>query len=217
MEEFKPITVGRISDLETLKVIADPFRKQIIEILVPNPQTINQIAEKLGLSPSRLYYHVNLLEKHDLLRVVDTTVRGNIIEKHYWVTAYEYKIEDGLFNFGTPEGQKQISDLMVSAIETTREDIIRSLEARAYNLEHGAEEHPRMVLIDRVLSKLSDDQADEFIVRLKALIKDFEAADSTQLAEETQNHALAVVFYPSFYYQEIQGEGSDQPTEDQSQ
>ena len=48
------LPVLTIKDLETLKVLADPLRLQIIEVLAPEPQTVNQIAQQLGLSRSRL-------------------------------------------------------------------------------------------------------------------------------------------------------------------
>ena len=56
-----------IEDRETLKVMADPLRSQILEIVIDSPHTIRQTAAKLGLSASKLYYHFNLLEKHGLV------------------------------------------------------------------------------------------------------------------------------------------------------
>ena len=46
-----------INDLETLKVVADPVRNQIMEVLEKKPQNVKEVAEKLGLAPSKLYYH----------------------------------------------------------------------------------------------------------------------------------------------------------------
>ncbi len=206
MMEFQPAPTFTIGDLETLKVIADPLRGQIVEVLVPEPNTINQIAAKLGLAPSKLYYHVNMLEKVGLIKVVDTTQRGNIIEKHYWVTALDYRVEDGLFNFSTPEGQQNISDLMIAPVETTRLDIIRSLEARAFNLEHGAEKRPREVMISRELSRISDEKAMEFIGRFKELVEEFTLADEPDADLDAQAHALMIAFYPTFYYEKAESD-----------
>src|SRR3990172_10012880 len=99
MEYFKPAPTLTIKDVENLRVITEPLRNQIVEVLIPQPLTVGQIAERLGLAASKLYYHVNLLEQHDFIRVVDTTTRGNLIEKHYWVTALEYCIDEQLLNF----------------------------------------------------------------------------------------------------------------------
>mgnify|MGYP003347608323 CR=1 FL=1 len=36
---------------------------------------------------------------------VEATVKGNLIEKRYWITAYEFDPADRLCTFATPEGQ----------------------------------------------------------------------------------------------------------------
>lgn len=199
-KDFQPAPMMTISDLDTLKVVSDPFRLQILELLVQEPQTVNQVAEKMGLAPSKLYYHFNMLEKHDLIQVVDTTLHGNILEKHYWVTALNIRLDDSLCCLGTPEDPDEVVAMMVVPIEATREDMIRSLEARRFALDQGAEEHPRQAVIYRELSNLSDEQAKEFIARLKALTKEFEVASNQEKGEDVQTHALTIAFYPSFHF-----------------
>ena len=201
MNDYSPLPVMIVDNLETLKVLADPFRNQILEILSPGALTVNQIAEKLGLESSKLYYHVNLLEKHDLIKVVNTTVKANIIEKHYWVAAYEFKLSDDLCNFATPVGQDSIATSMVAPIETTREDIIRSLKARSLAIDHGAEPHPREVVIYRELRSIPDELANDFIARLNELMEEFSNLKNQDHSDDIQTHALTIAFYPSFYYE----------------
>lgn len=192
-----------IKDLETLKVAADPLRQQVIELLFAAPLTVNLLAEKLGLSPSKLYYHINMLEKHELIQVVETTQKGNILEKHYMAAANDYKIAKNLINFSTPEGQENVSTVMVSIMDTTREDIIRSLQARAFNLEHGAEVNPRRTLFNRLLSRIPDEKAREFMDRFEELVKEFEDADMPA-DKELETYALTIAVYPSFYYEQTE-------------
>lgn len=200
MKAPEPAPLLLLDNLETLKVLADPFRNQILEVLAARPLTVNQIAEKLGVQPSKLYYHVNLLEKHGLIRVVETSVKANIIEKQYWVTAYQYDLGKDLCNFATPIGRESVSTSMVAPIETTREDILRSLQARATALDQGAKAHPRQVLVYRELRQIPDELADRFIERLKEITKEFEAFKDHELSEDVETHALTIAFYPSFYY-----------------
>ena len=201
MEDFRPAPVMRVEDLETLKILADPMRNQILEILAPEKLTINQMAKKLGLSPSKLYYHINLLEKYGLIQEVDSIVKANIIEKVYWISAYECKMNDNLCNFSTPEGQESTMTAMVTPIESTREDMMRSLEARVSALNQGAEEHPREVIIFRELRKMDDQAADAFAERIKEVLEDFESFDGDGEGEDVHVRALTVAFYPSFYYE----------------
>jgi DNA-binding Lrp family transcriptional regulator len=190
-----------VEDLETLKILADPMRNQILEILAPEKLTINQMAKKLGLSPSKLYYHINLLEKYGLIQEVDSIVKANIIEKVYWISAYECKMNDNLCNFSTPEGQESTMTAMVTPIESTREDMMRSLEARVSALNQGAEEHPREVIIFRELRKMDDQAADAFAERIKEVLEDFESFEGDGEGEDIHVRALTVAFYPSFYYE----------------
>jgi DNA-binding Lrp family transcriptional regulator len=189
-----------VQDLETLKILADPLRNQILEILAPQKLTINQMAEKLGLTPSKLYYHINLLEKYGLIQEVEAIVKANIIEKVYWISAYECKMDDSLCNFSTPEGQESVMTVMVTPIDSTREDMLRSLEARATALDQGAEEHPRQVVIYREVRNMTDKTADQFAERIKTVLEDFENFEGDEEGEDTHMRALTVVYYPSFYY-----------------
>lgn len=201
--DYTPAPSLILSDLEAVKAIADPLRNQIIEVLSPEPLTVNQIAEKLGLAPSKLYYHVNMLEKHGFLKVVDTTVHGNIIEKHYWITAYDYDVEKGLLNFNvtTSDGKENIITMFLSTLDTTREDFVRSIEARAFNLEHGADPQPRYVRNHRSVCQIPDNRMAEFQSRLDALVEEFEKMDDPEI-EDAHPWAFTAVLYPSFYYDE---------------
>lgn len=201
--DFTPAPSLILTDLEAVKAIADPLRNQIIEVLSPEPLTVNQIAEKLGLAPSKLYYHVNMLEKHGFLKVVDTSVHGNIIEKHYWITAYDYDIEKDLLNFNvtTSDGKENIISMFLTTIDTTREDFVRSIEARAFNLEHGAEPQPRNVRNHRAVCQIPDSRIMEFQTRLDELVNEFVELDDPD-SENAQPWAFTIVLYPSFYYDE---------------
>lgn len=202
--DFTPAPSLIITDLEAVKAIADPLRNQIIEILSPAPMTVNQIAEKLGLAPSKLYYHVNLLEKHGFLKVVETTVRGNIIEKHYWITAYDYDIDKDLLNFNvtTSDGKQNVISMFLATLDTTREDFVRSIEARAFSLERGAVPKPRHVVNHRAVFHVSDARIGEFQQRLSALFEEFRALEDPHAADEHM-WAFTAVLYPSFYYDEL--------------
>ena len=52
-ETNQPQETFLIEDLETLRTLSDPLRMQVYEILIAEPSTIRQVAERLGLAPSR--------------------------------------------------------------------------------------------------------------------------------------------------------------------
>ena len=201
MEEYQPAPLHIIKDLDAAKAITDPLRLQIIEVMLAAPLTVKQIAEKLGLAASKLYYHINTLEKYGLVQVVDTTIHGNIIEKHYWVTAYDYRLDHELYNFSVTEteGKENLITIALATLDTTREDFIRSIEAQAFNLEHGADPLPRQVINMREVCHIPDDKIQEFQIRLQDLLKEFDELDESA-DEGIQPWALTVIMYPSFYY-----------------
>jgi DNA-binding transcriptional ArsR family regulator len=193
-----------IKDMETLRAIADPLRTQILELLVKEPQTVKQVGKKLGLAPGKLYYHFNTLEKYGMIEVAETRQVANMIEKLYRATATEIDLDPSLLSFTTDQGKESIHTLLTSSLDSTRDDLVRSLQARAYNLEQGASPHPRKAFVKRAVSRIPDDRADEFVERVLAVITEFESLDEPQSTDkqDEQTYALTVVFYPSYFYQE---------------
>lgn len=198
-------TVGNlflITDRATLKIIADPLRAQILDALQTEPLTVKQTADRLGLAPSRLYYHFGLLEKHGFIQVAETRQVANMIEKTFQAVASQIDIAPALLATTTAEGQDSVYELVRSTLDTTREDILRSLQARYTALEQGAAQRPRCVVLNRRVVLLSDEQAEEFNTRLQALVQEFCEAQLPTGTPEAMHYGLAVAFYPSFYYQE---------------
>lgn len=52
---------------DTFKALSDPIRRNILLLLKEDKMIAGDIAEKLGISPSSLSYHLNLLKKNDLI------------------------------------------------------------------------------------------------------------------------------------------------------
>ncbi|MEW6402716.1 MAG: helix-turn-helix domain-containing protein [Chloroflexota bacterium] len=190
-----------IRDLETLRALSDPLRMQIVELLLYEKQTVKQVAEKLGLAASKLYYHFNTLEKLGLIEVVETRMVANMQEKSYKATANSVSVDPALLTFSTEEGKENISTMLASSIDATREDILRSLQARQFQLEQGAQEQPRRFIINRLTSRVTEERITEFQDRLVALMHEFEDEDLKTKNKDAQTYALTVAFYPSFYFQ----------------
>jgi predicted transcriptional regulator len=204
MGHIKREGVFIIKDLETLKVIADPVRNQIMEVLEKQPQNVKEVADKLGLAPSKLYYHFNMLEKVDLIRVVETRQVANLIEKYYQTSSSFIDIDPNLLNFATSEGKENMYTMVTSTIDTTREDLLRSLQARSLQIEQGVQSKLRSLSISRYLSNMSDEKADEFHKRLAELLDEFIDADTKD--PDQQTFAMTIALYPSFYYRDLSNE-----------
>ena len=64
--------VHRLTDLDQIKVLADPLRIQIMELFCEQERTTKQVAGILGQPPTRLYHHVAALERVGLIRLART-------------------------------------------------------------------------------------------------------------------------------------------------
>ena len=188
-----------VSDLETLRAIADPLRVQILELMEGQSLTVKQVAEKLGLAPSKLYYHFGALEKLGLIEVAETRMVANMLEKKFRSNADLLDVDPTLFNFSKEGDNEPINILLASTIDATRDDLLRSLQARQFQLEQGADEQPRRLIINRVVSRVPEQRIEEFQERLMKLLQEFEAEDQTSKPSD-QPYALSLAFYPSFYF-----------------
>lgn len=195
-----------ISDLETLRAIADPLRMQVLELLEGQSLTVKQVAEKLGLAPSKLYYHFGALENLGMIEVAETRMVANMLEKTYRSAAHLLDVDPALFNFSKEGNNEPIHILLSSTIDATREDLLRSLQARQFQLEQGADDQPRRIIINRVVSNISEKRIGEFQERLVKLLQEFEAEDAKSKSAD-QPYALTVAFYPSFYFDKASKKG----------
>ncbi|MEW6084799.1 MAG: winged helix-turn-helix domain-containing protein [Chloroflexota bacterium] len=197
----------RIKDLETLRAISDPLRVQIVELLIVENLTVKQVAEKLGLAPSKLYYHFATLEKLGLIEVAETRMVANMVEKVYQSRADVMDVDPSLFRFSKEGENESINMAVNSVIDATRDDIFRSLQARQFQLEQGAEEKPRRFILNRIVSRVPEERVGEFQGRLVNLLEEFESENDTSArGAKLQPYALTVAFYPSFYFDEPQKE-----------
>lgn len=77
-----------ITDLETLRVLADPLRLAILgafpsELRRRRAMSVKEIAERIDEGQTKLYRHVKKLEDAGLIYVGETRVVSGIIEKRY--------------------------------------------------------------------------------------------------------------------------------------
>lgn len=183
-----------ISSLETLRVFADPLRQQILDCVRDEARTVKQIAAILKRQPTKLYYHINLLEEHKLIRVTDTRIVSGIIEKHYRAAARRFEIRRALLLPGADGEDADRLDAALDAIlNPIRDEIHRAVGQQIIDNHEDAPAH-RKLLLRRAFARLTDEQAAEFYARLETLIAEFEAADSAEA--ETHPHRLLFGYFP---------------------
>lgn len=206
----KPQDKFVIDDLDTLRVISDPLRNQILELLILDQLTVKQIGHKLGLASSKLYYHIRQLEKQKLIRMVETRMVANLQEKYYRAVADSYTVDPALLSFHSDAGRDTINSVIGSTLDSTREDFRRSMEAGLLNMEQPhSEEDKQRALLTRHLSRIPKARAEEFITQLEKFMEAFEAANVDQTSDDNSlmTYAFTAAFYPSLYFSEENKDG----------
>jgi DNA-binding transcriptional ArsR family regulator len=180
-----------LSDIHQVKVLADPLRIRILEELCTAERTTKQVAERLGEKPTKLYHHVEALERVGLIRLARTRQNRGTIEKYYMAVARQFRADSRIFSAadaGSHAGEDALQ-AMISTVFDRTSDEIRGLVAQGRGRK-GIEEQG-------VLSHL-EIQTDarhgrRIQARLMSLIKSLEAGGAKPGARK---YRLTLAFYP---------------------
>ncbi len=82
-----------IDDPETIRVVADPMRREILRQLRDQPKTETQLSSILGLSGPSVGYHLRTLMKAGLIRLFRTKISSHGIQEKYYVTVSKLFLE----------------------------------------------------------------------------------------------------------------------------
>ena len=160
-----------IANLEVLQILVDSQRHRLVSLLIQEPLSARELAERLGLARTRLYYHLELLQRHGIVRVVETRVVAGLEERRYRAVARGFRVDRKLL--AGQASEPQIADRQAAILEAVAGD----LRARALTgTERPGEDDD--VLVGRKFLTLSDARRQELRARLGALLAEYEANDA---------------------------------------
>ena len=110
---MRPVKV--LSDPKTFELLADPTRRQIVNLLKARELTVSQIADQLAKTPQTIYHHIHKLVEGGLVEVSRQETVENFIEKYYRATAEIFEVRHG-------EGGEDLDEADV-------ESVLRSLSS----------------------------------------------------------------------------------------
>ena len=174
-----------IRDLATLKAFADPLRLRLLLELARGRRTVKEVATALGVGPTRLYYHLRILQKHRLVRVAGRRKVSGIEERSYEATAKGWTLAPSLL------GADVVRAGVVSAL----------FEMTAAEVEIVLRSHPDRPLDERSAAipvfahtrlMLSDEDVEDLRERLSAVMEDFGSDDP--IPGKAEYHAVLVAY-----------------------
>ncbi|MCB0141451.1 MAG: helix-turn-helix domain-containing protein [Caldilineaceae bacterium] len=178
-----------LRDVETIKVFADSLRLRIVKRM-EEPITVKQVAEELDIPAAKLYYHINLLQKHGLIQVVGHNLETGIVEKIYQVTARQFKLVNPLIA-GAEFPAEAASALFGNMLAETAEDFLYALTQR--DATEG--EPPRHPFLSKKAFRLTDAQLTALHGQLDALIQQVTALGAENADLDEPQFELTLVFY----------------------
>jgi DNA-binding transcriptional ArsR family regulator len=165
-----------ISDVETLKALSDPLRLRIVERMVTrvdDPWTVRELAAALGVPPTRLYHHIELLLERELIRPVERRVVSGIIETRYRIAQLSLRLDRRLFTADSDESVAVLHDVLTTVFDRTRDEIEDAIRAGLIDTAEEAEP-ARKLLLSKGLIRLSPRRAAELRSQLMAIVEEFE-------------------------------------------
>lgn len=195
-KDFTPAPEMTISDLETLKVLADPLRLSILEYLM-RPSTVKRIAEKIHKPATKLYYHFNLLEKHGLIVLVDTRIVSGIIEKHYQAAAKIYRVARNLLAPGSTDFDEGLELTLNGMFQATKQEILDNIHDQTIDMGEDSPWHRRMT-ITHVRMSLTPKQFIDFRDKFQALLDKAQNWSDENEAIEASNTTTMKMLYVTY-------------------
>lgn len=118
-----------LNDFEQLRVIADPLRRKLFEVFCGQPVTTKQAASILGEKPTKLYHHVDSLEKAGFIKLIRTRQNRGTVERYYQAVARTLAIDRKLLNYETSAGgqSSEVANLLLDALEDSVQNLIQSV------------------------------------------------------------------------------------------
>ena len=106
-----------LTDLDAIRAVADPLRLRILFESTYSSRTVKELAALLEVPQTRLYYHVKMLERHGLLRVVERRMVSGIEERRYRSPAGGFTISPNLL------GEAVTAGLLKAAFDLTHAEL----------------------------------------------------------------------------------------------
>lgn len=184
-----------LTDLEQVKVLADPLRIRLLETLCQGERTTKQVADALGERPTKLYHHVEALERVGLIRLTRTRRNRGTLEKYFVAVARRFKTDPRIFSAGDAPSEEESEALqsMISTVCETTADEVRRLVA-----SDGLAGLDEQGVVSFLELRASEAEIRKLRARFKRILEGIAAKCCTDepIEEGARRYRLNLAFYP---------------------
>jgi DNA-binding transcriptional ArsR family regulator len=189
-----------LSNLDQVKVLADPLRLRILKTLCEGEHTTKQVAELLGEKPNKLYHHVDALERVGLIKLSRTRQNRGTLEKYYLAVARSFRTDSRLFTTGDKVGGEETATLhqmMATIFDTTAAELARLIDMESATKAGDASSTKTLeeeALVSFLEIRGSKKELDEIRDKLQTLIKSITAEG--EAPDGPERYRLTLAYYP---------------------
>jgi DNA-binding transcriptional ArsR family regulator len=128
-QQALPLGTHTVTELAQIRALADPLRLRILGALVHQPRTTKQVADLLGEKPTKLYHHVEALERVGLVRLMETRPNRGTVEKYYQAVAGKFQVAGSALSpqVGAAEKLTAQEEMLTSILDTARKELVAYL------------------------------------------------------------------------------------------
>ena len=103
----EPKEIIRIDNIKLLKLISDPIRKKIIDVLYDTPLSASEIADEISFPKDKIYYHIKKLQSSDIIIIAESQKVKGITQNKFINAAKKFEIDPKLIG---EEGQESFKE-----------------------------------------------------------------------------------------------------------
>lgn len=179
--------VYEIEDIRVLEAVTAPTRLRLLHHLL-QPATLRDVAERMAVPVTRLYYHVGLLEELGVVRVVETRKSGARLQRVYQTTASRFKPAKKLLE--ETEDRERLAEAAAGAVlDGARLDAVAGLTA-LFRAGGSTPDDPGT--LGRTMARLRLEHALEFSERIGALVDEMTEMEDP----DGDEYGFSFVFFP---------------------
>lgn len=180
-----------LKDLAQIKIFAHPLRARLVEIFAEKPMTAKQAAVVIGQKPTKLYHHVEALERVGLIKLVKTQKKRGTLEKYYRTVAKRFTIDSSVFDMTSNKKEMlgEFRSMFANMLDNTMREISEGISDKL--ICPGKEERQATLVRKRI--RTTPDKIEKINKKIQKLVEEFVAANDKK---GDVGYALTLVFYP---------------------
>jgi DNA-binding transcriptional ArsR family regulator len=170
----------RVTDLEQVRLLADPLKLRIIQSFAEGPRTTRDVANQLGENLTRLYRHVDALLDAGLIEITAERKKRGTVERSFQAIAQRFEVDQSLF--AADGGNQAVRDIFRAG----EDELMAALDEADDDIEP---------LCMRLRIKGSPEQLRQLQGRLEDWLASAQEADAGEDGDATRTAGVMIAFY----------------------